>query len=60
MKEKLYIKLKDGEIFKTSPMYTGNNEVLVDFDDKWNVLGLSIVSYLEFKKLSETEFLKTV
>ena len=60
MNEKIYIKIKDGELYKTAPMYTGSEEVMVDFDDRWNVLGLSIVKYIDFKVFSDLELLKTI
>lgn len=52
---KLYVKLKDGVVQKTTPIFSNKEELLVHFDSKWNVLGLTVSNYINYEVIESEQ-----
>lgn len=53
VKQPIYVKMKQGETRHKRQFYSDNKNILVDFDERWNVLGIEFLDYIEVNKKEE-------
>ncbi len=44
MKKPLYIRIKNGRVFQSKPL-NNSNTIIIDFNDKLQILGIEILDY---------------